>query len=236
MQEDCHTTRSSPTQFSRTCCRACASASCYVAMPNNSEQHTCMHLRYSPTTCMHALSQIFTNSDMDHTKIFLERLGLKDCFTNGIICFETLNKPYLRLPRDNAVTPTIFDIDGHNARSGGKLPKTPVLCKPNTTAMKDALNKFNVDPSKAIFFDDSERNIKAGKDIGMRIVLVSLLNYLYFLFGLFYRVHRTNTPSLFRRLASPTVWTVQIMLSQASITSMCCCRSYCERRPTKPLL
>ncbi|XP_037456171.1 uncharacterized protein C24B11.05-like isoform X3 [Triticum dicoccoides] len=129
-------------------------------------------MRVRKLLCCH----IFTNSDMDHTKIFLERLGLKDCFTNGIICFETLNKPYLRLPRDNAVTPTIFDIDGHNARSGGKLPKTPVLCKPNTTAMKDALNKFNVDPSKAIFFDDSERNIKAGKDIGMRIVLIGKSN------------------------------------------------------------
>jgi putative hydrolase of the HAD superfamily len=132
----------------------------------------------------------------------LKRLGLQDCFED-IICFESLNKPCPLQPWDMAGT-EIFDIAGHLALSGGrigKLPKTPVLCKPSIDAMQEALRIFDVNPSTAVrfrlfgainfvpgrvlltkpclhacvlqvFFDDSVRNIQAGKQIGLRTVLV----------------------------------------------------------------
>ncbi|GJN08307.1 hypothetical protein PR202_ga26213 [Eleusine coracana subsp. coracana] len=112
---------------------------------------------------------IFTNGDMVHAVRALQRLGLEDCF-DGIICFETLNPPCP--PCDGE--PKIFDIAGHFARNGGvdELPKTPVMCKPNVDAMEEALRIANVNPHKAIFFDDSVRNIQAGKRIGLHTVLV----------------------------------------------------------------
>ncbi|XP_047074314.1 uncharacterized protein LOC124683944 [Lolium rigidum] len=116
---------------------------------------------------------IFTNSDRAHTVRALKRLGLQDCFED-IICFESLNKPCPLQPWDMAGT-EIFDIAGHLAWSGGrigKLPKTPVLCKPSVDAMQAALRIFDVNPSTAVFFDDSVRNIQAGKQIGLRTVLV----------------------------------------------------------------
>ncbi|NP_001141173.1 uncharacterized protein LOC100273259 [Zea mays] len=113
---------------------------------------------------------IFTNGDMVHAVRALKRLGLEDCF-EGIICFETLNPP---CPPQGDQEPEIFDIAGHFARSGtaDELPKTPVLCKPNVDAMEEALRIANVNPHKAIFFDDSVRNIQAGKQIGLHTVLV----------------------------------------------------------------
>ncbi|RCV45436.1 hypothetical protein SEVIR_9G457400v4 [Setaria viridis] len=113
---------------------------------------------------------IFTNGDKVHALRALKRLGLEDCF-EGIICFETLNPP---CPPQGEQKPEIFDIAGHFARSGtaGELPKTPVLCKPNVDAMEEALRIANVNPHKAIFFDDSVRNIQAGKQIGLHTVLV----------------------------------------------------------------
>lgn len=116
---------------------------------------------------------IFTNSDRAHTVRALKRLGLQDCFED-IICFESLNKPCPLQPWDMAGT-EIFDIAGHLALSGGrigKLPKTPVLCKPSIDAMQAALRIFDVNPSTAVYFDDSVRNIQAGKQIGLRTVLV----------------------------------------------------------------
>lgn len=115
---------------------------------------------------------IFTNGDMIHAVKALQRLGLEDCF-EGIICFETLNPPCL-LPSCDQDAPEIFDIAGHFARSGGvdELPRTPVLCKPNVDAMEAALRIANVNPYKAIFFEDSVRNIQAGKVIGLHTVLV----------------------------------------------------------------
>lgn len=113
---------------------------------------------------------IFTNGDMVHAVRALKRLGLEDCF-EGIICFETLNPP---CPPQGDQEPEIFDIAGHFARSGtaDELPKTPVLCKPNVDSMEEALRIANVNPHKAIFFDDSVRNIQAGKEIGLHTVLV----------------------------------------------------------------
>lgn len=120
----------------------------------------------------HASLQIFTNGDKDHAVRALKRLGLEDCF-EGIICFETLNPPCPSPPCDGEAS--IFDIAGHFSMPGAaadELPRTPVLCKPNVDAMEEALRIANVNPHKVIFFDDSVRNIQAGKRIGLHTVLV----------------------------------------------------------------
>lgn len=110
---------------------------------------------------------IFTNADRIHTAKVLNRLGLEDCF-EGIICFETLNPPM------EANRTDLFDIIEYSSRPivGVELPETPVLCKPSEYAIEQALKIANIDPQRTIFFDDSVRNIQAGKRIGLHTVLV----------------------------------------------------------------
>ncbi|XP_020596440.1 uncharacterized protein C24B11.05-like isoform X2 [Phalaenopsis equestris] len=112
---------------------------------------------------------IFTNADKVHAARVLSRLGLEDCF-EGIICFESLNDPNC----ESCCATKLFDILEHSARpiAGVALPKTPVLCKPSESAMELALKLANIDPKRAIFFDDSVRNIQAAKRIGLGTVLV----------------------------------------------------------------
>lgn len=112
---------------------------------------------------------IFTNADKVHAAKVLSRLGLEDCF-EGIICFESLNDPNHQL----CGASKLFDIFEHSGRpiAGVELPKTPVLCKPSEFAMELALKLANIDPQRAIFFDDSVRNIQAAKQIGLGTVLV----------------------------------------------------------------
>ncbi|XP_072975763.1 uncharacterized protein C24B11.05-like isoform X2 [Typha angustifolia] len=101
---------------------------------------------------------IFTNADRIHAVKVLSRLGLEDCF-EGIICFETLNPPM------EATDSDIFDIIEYSSQpvSGVELPQTPILCKPSEHAMQKALKIANITPQRAIFFDDSVRNIQVGK-------------------------------------------------------------------------
>ncbi|CAA7052249.1 unnamed protein product [Microthlaspi erraticum] len=69
----------------------------------------------------------------------------------------------------------IFDIIGYlsdHEKSLSGLPKTPVVFKPSETAIVKALAIANVDPHKTLFFDDSVRNIQAGKRVGLNTVLV----------------------------------------------------------------
>ncbi|CAA3002672.1 suppressor of disruption of TFIIS [Olea europaea subsp. europaea] len=133
---------------------------------------------------------IFTNSDKVHAIEALKRLGLEDCF-EGIICFETLNPTHkstvsddeddieflgsTQLSRPLSTSPKIFDIIGHfsqpNAESTG-LPKTPIVCKPSESAIEKALKIANIDPHRTLFFEDSVRNIQAGKRVGLDTVLV----------------------------------------------------------------
>uniref|UniRef100_A0A6V7QTY6 Suppressor of disruption of TFIIS n=1 Tax=Ananas comosus var. bracteatus TaxID=296719 RepID=A0A6V7QTY6_ANACO len=114
---------------------------------------------------------IFTNGDKIHAAKALKRLGLEDCF-EGIICFETLNPP--SSSSESETDGRIFDIVGHLSRpnEGVELPKTPILCKPYVEAMDQALKIANIDPQRTIFFDDSVRNVQAGKQIGLYTVLV----------------------------------------------------------------
>ncbi|KAA8518916.1 hypothetical protein F0562_016310 [Nyssa sinensis] len=133
---------------------------------------------------------IFTNADKVHALKALRRLGLEDCF-EGIICFETLNPIHKSIVSDDeddiefmgstltSTTATsgseIFDIIGHFSQpnSGSKLPKTPIICKPSEYAIEQALKIANItNPQKTLFFEDSVRNIQAGKRVGLHTVLV----------------------------------------------------------------
>ncbi|XAR68936.1 Pyridoxal phosphatase [Bertholletia excelsa] len=131
---------------------------------------------------------IFTNADKVHAAKVLGRLGLEDCF-EGIICFETLNPIHKSTISDDeddiefvgstsASTPPsnneIFDIVAHfsSLNPAMVLPKTPIVCKPSEAAIERALKIANIDPQRTLFFEDSVRNIQAGKRLGLHTVLV----------------------------------------------------------------
>ncbi|KAJ3669324.1 hypothetical protein LUZ60_011274 [Juncus effusus] len=113
---------------------------------------------------------IFTNADKNHAAEVLNRLQIQDCF-EGIICFETLNPTNLQFnnPKRN-----ISDSNSTKFQKSlsFKKPEYPILCKPSIEAMKAAIQIANVDPNKTIFFDDSTRNISAGKATGLNTVIV----------------------------------------------------------------
>ncbi|KAF8096042.1 hypothetical protein N665_0319s0058 [Sinapis alba] len=117
---------------------------------------------------------IFTNADRVHAAKALKKLGLEDCF-EGIICFETLNPTHTNAASENS---EIFDIVGHFDRSEpvGSLPKTPIVCKPSESAIEKALEMANIDPNRTLFFEDSVRNVQAGKRVGLHTVLVGSPN------------------------------------------------------------
>ncbi|XP_077211125.1 haloacid dehalogenase-like hydrolase (HAD) superfamily protein [Tasmannia lanceolata] len=93
---------------------------------------------------------IFTNSDRNHARKVLERLGIEDCF-DQIICFESLNP---------------------NISKSKRPDEFPVVLKPSIEAMKIAVEIAGTDTRRTLFFDDNVRNIAAGKDLGLRTVLV----------------------------------------------------------------
>ncbi|CAN6581256.1 unnamed protein product [Malus baccata var. baccata] len=132
---------------------------------------------------------IFTNADKIHAAKALSRLGLEDIF-EGIICFETLNPIHKNTVSDDeddiefvglssttsiSSSSQIFDIIGHFATPNptSKLPKTPIVCKPSEDAIERALKIANINPQRTLFFEDSVRNIQAGKRVGLQTVLVS---------------------------------------------------------------
>ncbi|KAE8099372.1 hypothetical protein FH972_017359 [Carpinus fangiana] len=135
---------------------------------------------------------IFTNADKVHAAKVLSKLGLEDCF-EGIVCFETLNPTHKSTVSDDeddiefvgsrtiaAATTNhgssseIFDIIGHFAQPivGLGLPKSPIVCKPSEAAIEQALKVANIDPQRTLFFEDSVRNIQAGKRVGLQTVLI----------------------------------------------------------------
>lgn len=135
---------------------------------------------------------IFTNADKVHALKVLAKLGLEDCF-EGIIYFETLNPTHKSTISDDeddiefvgstttngydtttSNGPQIFDIIGHFSQSNptSVLPKTPIVCKPSENAIELALKIANINPQRTLFFEDSVRNIQAGKRVGLHTVLV----------------------------------------------------------------
>uniref|UniRef100_A0A0E0AN58 Uncharacterized protein n=1 Tax=Oryza glumipatula TaxID=40148 RepID=A0A0E0AN58_9ORYZ len=109
---------------------------------------------------------IFTNSDKAHAATVLKKLGLEDCF-EGIICFETLNP---------STEPEEDDSDstdgGSSSDSSASHSKRKILCKPSLESMEAVIEIAKLDAMKTVFFDDSPRNIAAGKAAGFHTVIV----------------------------------------------------------------
>eukprot|EP00253_Pinus_taeda_P013178 PITA_13178 len=104
---------------------------------------------------------IFTNGDKVHASKVLKKLGLEDCF-EGIICFETLHPPQT----------TESNNEWYLSTDNTTIRRTPIICKPSNEAIEQALHLANADPQRTIFFDDSPRNIAAGKRANLHTVLV----------------------------------------------------------------
>ncbi|WOL04007.1 hypothetical protein Cni_G12728 [Canna indica] len=107
---------------------------------------------------------ILTNADQAHAAKVLSRLGLEDC-CEGVICFETLNPP----TSDDRRSFAEIDIDSSSDTPRGR---NRILCKPSLEAIETAIKIAGIDPKRTIFFDDSARNIAAGKAAGLHTVLV----------------------------------------------------------------
>ncbi|KAL6841923.1 hypothetical protein ACP4OV_028435 [Aristida adscensionis] len=117
---------------------------------------------------------IFTNSDKAHAARVLEKLGLEDCF-EGIICFETLN-PSTEGDANAQKNADDSDTDG-GSRAGSDdasaaPPRRGILCKPSLESMEAVIEIAKLDPKRTVFFDDSARNIAAGKAAGLHTVIV----------------------------------------------------------------
>ena len=84
--------------------------------------------------------------------------GKKYIFTNG-------SKDHAQ---NVATHLNLFDLfDGHfGVEDTGYIPK------PNAPAYDAFLGRFDIDPTKAIFFEDNLRNLEIPKRLGMRTVLV----------------------------------------------------------------
>ncbi|KAK8260324.1 hypothetical protein V6Z12_D13G114900 [Gossypium hirsutum] len=120
-----------------------------------------------------------------HAVKALTKLGLED----WIICFETLNPTHKNTVSGDEedieflgsaatttyvhTSPQIFDMMDQFAHrnQGTTLPKTPI-CKPQESAIERALNIAKINPQRTLFFDDSVRNIQAGKHVGLHTVLI----------------------------------------------------------------
>lgn len=120
---------------------------------------------------------IFTNADETHAARVLSRLGLEDCF-EGIMCFETLNDTKKGNDPVGEDDNQVFDINEYSScQEGGiALPRTPVICKPFEEAFEQVFKIVNIDPQRTMFFDDSIRNIQAGKRLGLHTVWVGFSN------------------------------------------------------------
>ncbi|XP_010509295.1 PREDICTED: uncharacterized protein C24B11.05-like [Camelina sativa] len=156
---------------------------------------------------------IFTNADKLHAARALERLGLEDCF-EGILCFESLNSTS---NRENVSYDKneIFDIIGYlsdHEQTVSALPKTPIVCKPSETAIAKALEIANIDPQRTLFFDDSVRNIQAGKRVGLDTVLVGTSQRMKYADYALENIHNLKE-------ALPELWVSETKPEQVSYTA-----------------
>ncbi|CAN6309708.1 unnamed protein product [Urochloa humidicola] len=102
---------------------------------------------------------LFTNSDRAHMKRALERLGVDEAVFDAVVCFETMNPHLFGEAREEA-----------RAAAGGEHPG--VILKPAVDAIVAGLRVAGTNPRRTLFLDDSERNIAAGKALGLRTALV----------------------------------------------------------------
>ncbi|KAG8062211.1 hypothetical protein GUJ93_ZPchr0003g17538 [Zizania palustris] len=104
---------------------------------------------------------LFTNSDRAHMRKALQRLGVDEAIFDDVVCFETMN-PRLFIGED----------EPEPASASGDRPRPAVILKPSVDAIVAALRVAGTNPHRTLFLDDSERNIAAGKALGLRTALV----------------------------------------------------------------
>ncbi|TVU37696.1 hypothetical protein EJB05_11024, partial [Eragrostis curvula] len=97
---------------------------------------------------------IFTTSDKAHAAIVLKKLGIENCF-DGVICFETLNPSTEQTVKDWKV----------------QMPLVPTV-QSLLAGEPSVIESAKLDPKRTVFFDDSARNIAAGKADGFHTVVV----------------------------------------------------------------
>ncbi|XP_047092208.1 uncharacterized protein LOC124704021 [Lolium rigidum] len=101
---------------------------------------------------------LFTNSDRAHMRRALERLGVDEACFDDVVCFETMN-------------PHLFgEVNGDD--DDNVADRTVVVLKPSVDAMVAGLRAAGTNPRRTLFLDDNERNIAAGKALGLRTALV----------------------------------------------------------------
>ncbi|KAG8062219.1 hypothetical protein GUJ93_ZPchr0003g18472 [Zizania palustris] len=87
----------------------------------------------------------------------LQRLGVDEAIFDDVVCFETMN-PRLFIGED----------EPEPASASGDRPRPAVILKPSVDAIVAALRVAGTNPHRTLFLDDSERNIAAGKALGLR--------------------------------------------------------------------
>lgn len=102
---------------------------------------------------------LFTNSDRAHMKRALERLGVDEACFDDVVCFETMN-------------PHLFGEEAEEDDEAADVDRPAVVLKPSVHAFVTALRVAGTNPRRMLFLDDSERNIAAGKALGLRTALV----------------------------------------------------------------
>ncbi|KAK3146371.1 hypothetical protein QOZ80_3BG0265270 [Eleusine coracana subsp. coracana] len=102
---------------------------------------------------------LFTNSDRAHMERALERLGIDVAVFDDVVCFETMN-------------PHLFGEAREEARLNGSGEHPVVVLKPSVDAIVAGIRAAGTNPRRTLFLDDSERNIAAGKALGLRTALV----------------------------------------------------------------
>ncbi|XP_062214875.1 suppressor of disruption of TFIIS-like isoform X3 [Phragmites australis] len=99
---------------------------------------------------------LFTNSDRAHMKRALQRLSVDEACFDAIVCFETMN-------------PHLF---GEAREEHANAARPVVVLKPSVEAIVAAIRVADSNPRRTLFLDDNERNIAAGKALGLRTALV----------------------------------------------------------------
>lgn len=112
---------------------------------------------------------LFTNSDRAHMKRALERLGVDEAVFDAVVCFETMNPHLFGEAREEEDARVNAAAAGDDHRH---LQRPPVVLKPSVDAIVAGLRAAGSNPRRTLFLDDSERNIAAGKALGLRTALV----------------------------------------------------------------
>ncbi|KAG6580536.1 hypothetical protein SDJN03_20538, partial [Cucurbita argyrosperma subsp. sororia] len=115
------------------------------------------------------LCSLITASFLGHNDFYILAFAGAFLFLPDLINFASVDKD-----EPECFGSEIFDIVGHfgQLNPGVELPKTPIVCKPSEAAIARALKIAGLNPQRTLFFEDSVRNIQAGKRVGLDTVLI----------------------------------------------------------------